>query len=568
MAEEHLKIVIVGGVACGPKAAARARRRDAHAEITVIERGSLLSYAGCGLPYYIGGSIPELDGLRSTQYGAVRDEEFFDSVKGINARTHTLAESIDRKNKTVNVRDLATGKTDAVKYDKLVLATGATPLKPPVEGLDLEKVFFVHVPSDAQRLREQVEEGEIDKAVFIGGGRIALEVTESFFAQAVDSVIVELEETILPTMLDPEVAASLAGALRKQGVEIFVSEKVLRIEGDEEGKACKVVTDAREIETDAVIVATGVRPNVQLAAEAGLEIGETGAIVVNERMQTSDPDILAGGDCVECTSRVTGKKVYAPLGSTANRHGRIIGDNVTGGDATFPGIVGTSVMKTMGVNVSSTGITERQARALGYDVLTCIVPWMDKAHYYPGGKAIMVKMIADAHDGRVLGAQVVGPGDVTKRTDVLATALTNRATIDDVANLDLGYAPPYSTALDSVTHAANLLKNKRDGLAKSLTIREMREKIERGEDFVLLDVREKNEVEKAKLEDKRVLAIPLSRLRKSTDEIPKGKEVICYCQLGMRSYEACRTLEGMAFDNVKFLEGGLRFWSEITGTDS
>ena len=568
MAEEHPRIVIIGGVACGPKAAARARRRDAKAEIIVIERGSFLSYAGCGLPYYIGGSIPELDGLRSTQYGVVRDEEFFDSVKGIKVRTGTLAESIDRKNKTVSVKNLATGETDAVGYDKLVLATGASPLKPPIEGLELNKVFFVHVPTDAQRLREQVEEGEIDKAVFIGGGRIALEVTEAFFAQAVDSVIVELEETILPTMLDSEVADSLAGALRKQGVEIFVSEKVLRIEADEEGNACKVITDAREIETDAVIVATGVRPNVQLAADAGLEIGETGAIVVNDRLQTSDPDILAGGDCVECTSLVTGKKVYAPLGSTANRHGRVIGDNVTGGDSTFPGIVGTSVMKTMGVNVSSTGLTERQARALGYDVLTCVVPWMDKAHYYPGGKALMVKMVADAKDGRVLGAQVVGPGDVTKRTDVIATALTARSTIDDIANLDLGYAPPYSTALDSVTHAANVLKNKLSGLAKSITTQELKDRIERDEDFVLLDVREANEVEKSKLEDKRVLEIPLSRLRASLDEIPKDKEVICYCQLGMRSYEACRTLEGMEFGNVKYLEGGLRFWSEVSGVDS
>jgi NADPH-dependent 2,4-dienoyl-CoA reductase/sulfur reductase-like enzyme/rhodanese-related sulfurtransferase len=548
--------------------AARARRRDAKAEITVIERGPFLSYAGCGLPYYIGGSIPEIDGLRSTQYGVVRDEEFFDSVKGITARTHTLAESIDRKNKVLTVKNLQTGETEEITYDKLVLATGASPVRPPIEGLDLTNVFAVHVPSDAQQLREKVEEGEIDKAVFIGGGRIALEVTESFFAQAVDSVIIDLMDTILPAALDPEVAESLASALRKQGVEIFCSEKVLRIEGDEDGCACKVVTDAREIETDAVVVAAGVRPNVQLAAEAGLEIGETGAMVVTERLQTSNPDIYAGGDCVECTSLVTGKKVYAPLGSTANRHGRVIGDNITGGDATFPGIVGTGVMKTMGVNVASTGLTERQARAMGYELLTCIVPWMDKAHYYPGGKPIMVKMIADAADGRILGAQAVGPGDVTKRIDVLATALSHRATIDDVANLDLGYAPPYSTALDSVTHAANVLRNKRDGLARSVTIHELREKMERDEDFVLLDVREANEVEKAKLEDKRLRGIPLSILRKSAGEIPTGKEVVCYCQLGMRSYEACRTLESMGFSDVKYLEGGLRFWSEVEGSDS
>lgn len=563
MGTDSLKIVIVGGVACGPKAAARARRRDPDAEIIIIERGPLLSYAGCGLPYYIGGSIPDLDGLRSTQYGVLRDEEFFRSVKNVEARTRTLAESIDREKKTLGVKNLDSGKTEAVAYDKLVLATGASPVRPPVEGLELDRVFFVHVPDDARRLRELVEGGEVDKAVFVGAGRIALEVTESLFAHAVDAVIVEMEGSILPTVLDPEIAATVAAALREDGVEIFVSEKVLRIEGNDEGQVCKVVTEAREIPADMVVVATGVKPNVQLAAEAGLDIGETGAIAVNDRLQTSDPDIYAGGDCVECVSLVTGKKIYAPLGSTANRHGRVIGDNVTGGNAAFPGIVGTSVMKTMGVNVSSAGLNERQAKDLGCDVITCIVPWMDRAHYYPGGKPVLVKMVADAKDGRLLGAQVVGPGDVTKRIDVLATALTSRATIDDVANLDLGYAPPYSTALDSVAHAANLLKNKRDGIAKSVTPMEVRERMKRDEDFLLLDVREMSEMEKSKLEDRRVCAIPLSRLRTSSEEIPKDKELICLCQLGMRSYDACRTLEGMGFEDVKFLEGGLSFWSEV-----
>jgi rhodanese-related sulfurtransferase len=224
-------------------------------------------------------------------------------------------------------------------------------------------------------------------------------------------------------------------------------------------------------------------------------------------------------------------------------------------------------MKTMGVNVASTGITERLARESGYSVITCIVPWMDKAHYYPGGKPVLVKMMADAKDGRLLGAQVVGPGDVTKRIDVVATALTSRATIDGVANLDLGYAPPYSTALDSIAHAANLLKNKRDGLAKTITAAELRERMSRDEDFAIVDVREMSEVEKSKLQDRRVCAIPLSRLRASKEEIPKDKELICLCQLGMRSYDACRTLEGMGFKDVKFLEGGLRFWAETSDLD-
>ncbi|UCD59079.1 MAG: FAD-dependent oxidoreductase [Candidatus Hydrogenedentota bacterium] len=562
------RIVIIGGVACGPKVAARARRRDLDAEITIIEKGSLLSYAGCGLPYYIGGSIPELDGLRKTQYGTVRDEEFFRNFKGVDARTHMVAESIDREPKKVRVRNLETGATEDFPYDKLVLATGASPVRPSIEGLELNRVFFVHVPDDAKRLRELVEGGEVDKAVFIGGGRIAVEVAESLFAHAVDAAIVEMEDSILPTLLDPEIAASVASALREQGIEIFLSEKVVRIEGNAEGQACRVVTETRGIPADMVIVATGVRPNVDLAAAAGLAIGETGAIAVNEYLQTSDPDIYAGGDCVECTSLVTGRKVYAPLGSTANRHGRVIGDNVTGGEATFPGIVGTSVMRTMGINVSGTGVTERQAKALGYAVITCIVPSMDRAHYYPGAKLVLVKMVADAKDGRLLGAQVVGPGDVTKRVDVLATALTSGATIDDVANLDLGYAPPYSTALDSVAHAANVLKNKRDGMARSVTPAELQQRISQGEEFVLLDVREMSEVEKSKMEDGRVCAIPMSQLRASGKEIPRGKELICLCHIGMRSYEACRALEGMGFADAKFLEGGLKFWFEVADSDA
>ena len=565
MGTDGNRIVIIGGVACGPKAAARARRRDAGVEIILIEQGPWLSYAGCGLPYYVGGSIPELDGLRKTQYGAVRDEDFFNAVKGIDARTGTVAESIDRKAKTVTARNLETGESETIEYDKLVIATGASPIKPPIEGLESDCVFFMHVPPDAERLRGMIEEDEIEKAVFIGGGRIALEVTEAFFSQAVDSVIVEMEETILPTVLDPEMAASVEHSLRSQGVEIFTSEKVLRIEKNDGESACKVITENREIETDAVIVATGVRPNVGLAANAGLDIGGTGAIVVNERMQTSDPDIYAGGDCAECTNRVTGKKSYVPLGSTANRHGRVIGDNITGGDATFPGIVGTGVMKTMGVNVATTGITEREARALGIDVLACVVPWMDRAHYYPGGKAIMIKMVADAADGRVLGAQAIGPGDVTKRIDVVAAALTGRATIDDVANIDVGYAPPYATALDAMAHAANLLRNKRDGLAISIMPAALRERMGNGSDFVLLDVREEGEVEKSPLDDSRVCSIPLSRLSASAEDVPRDKELICFCRLGMRSYEACRTLEGMGVGDVKFLEGGLRLWEETGG---
>lgn len=560
------KIVIIGGVACGPKAAARARRRDSHADITILERGALLSYAGCGLPYYIGGAIPEYDGLRKTQYGVVRDEQFFDSVKGIKVRTRTAAEKIDRKKKIVHVKDLASDSTEEIPYDKLVLATGASPVRPPIKGLELERVFFVHHPADALRMRELIEGGEVDKAVLIGAGRISLEVSESLFAHAVDAVIVELEDSVLPAMLDPEIAATVANALRSEGVQVETGKKVLEIQTNADGQACGVLTESGEIAADMVVVATGVKPNVELAAAAGLEIGKTGAIAVNDCLQTSDSDIYAGGDCAECVNLVTGKKVYAPLGSTANRHGRIIGDNVTGETSKFPGIVGTSVMKTLGVNIAATGLTEREARDMGYSVLTSLVPWMDRAHYYPGGKPILTKLVADEKTGRILGGQVVGPGDVTKRIDTIAAALSGRATIEEAANLDVGYAPPYSTALDGIAHAANVLLNKRAGLAKSISAAEVRARIKRNEDFILLDVREANEVEKNSFDDRRVVAIPLSRLRTAKDEIPRDKELVCFCQLGMRSYEACRTLEGMGFDKVKYLEGGYRFWSESADT--
>ncbi len=560
--------MVIGGVACGPKAAARARRRDPRADIVLIEQGPWLSYAGCGLPYYIGGSIPEIDGLRTTQYGAVRNEKFFATVKGIDARTRTVAESIDRENKFLTVRDLGTGETGIIDYDKLVIATGASPVRPPIEGLDHDRVFFMHVPADAERLRGLIEDGEIDKAVFVGGGRIALEVTEAFFAQAINSVIIEREDSLLPTVLDPEMAASVAYALRNQGVEIFTSEGVLRIERSEGGPACRVITETLEIAADAVIVVTGVKPNTGLAVDAGLDIGKTGAIAVNSRLQTSDPDIYAGGDCVECMNLVSGEKVYVPLGSTANRHGRVIGDNIVGGDSTFPGIVGTAAMRTMGVNVAVTGITERRAKSLGYDTLSCVAPWMDRAHFYPGGKPIMIKMVADAAGGRLLGAQAVGAGDVTKRIDVLATALMHGATIDDIANLDIGYAPPYSTALDNIAHAANLLRNKRDGLAESITPMELRRRSERDEDFVLLDVREQDEVEKSGIKADHVCAIPLSRLSNSTDDLPEDKELICFCKLGMRSYEACCMLKGMGVRDAKFLEGGLRLWTETDASSA
>lgn len=557
------QIVIVGGVACGPKAAARARRRDPEAEITLIEKGDYLSYAGCGLPYYIGGGVRSFEGLMSTPYGVVRDPDYFEDFKGLNVRVGTLAEKIDRDRSVVQVKDLKSGEKDEIPYDSLVLATGASPAGLPIPGTDLGRVFSLHVPQDALRIRELVEGGEVDRAVLIGGGRISLEASEALFAHAVDSVVVEMEDQLVPTGLDPEMAALITSELEANDAEVYTSERAVRLEGDDNGNVCRVVTDSQTLDADMVLVAVGVRPNADLARDAGLRRTDSGAIWVDEFLRTSDPNIYAGGDCVECPHILSGEHVYAPLGSTANRHGRIIGDNITGGNEKFPGVVGTWVMKVMRINVAATGWTEQEARKRGRNVSTCLIPATDHAHYFPGGKTFTLKMVVDGDNRRFLGAQIIGPGDVTKRIDILATALRFGSSVDDVANLDLAYAPPYSTALDSVIHAANVIRNKLDGTVASISPTELQERVRAGEPVLVVDVRESAEVEKSPIEGVDVLTVPLGDIRKRTAEIPQDKDLVCVCAVGLRGYEASKALAGAGFSRSCFLDGGLRVWEVL-----
>ncbi|MBN1343872.1 MAG: FAD-dependent oxidoreductase [Phycisphaerae bacterium] len=554
------RIVVIGGVACGPKAAARAGRRDPNAKITIIERGPYVSYAGCGLPYFVGGTVPELNGLMTTTYGAVRDAAYFSAVKAVDLKLRTEALSIDRQAKTVRVRNLEDDREEDIPYDKLVVATGAEAWSPPIQGLDLDRVLSLHVPPDAVRMRELVEGGEVDHAVIIGAGRTGLETAEALFGQAVDVTIVELADQMLPTTLDADMACLLASLLPKDAAAIRTGEKVLRLEGAD-GVVTKVVTDKGEIECDMVLMAVGVRPNVGLAKAAGLEIGATGAIAVDDHCRTSDPDVYAGGDCAECLHRLTGKKVFAPLGSTANRHGRVIGDNLTGGDEVFPGVVGTGILKVLGINVAGTGLTETAARKEGYDVIACIAPSQDHAHYYPGAKSFVPKLVADAKTGKLLGGQFVGRGDVAKRADVLATAITFGATLRDVANLDLAYAPPFSTAIDALATAANVARNKQAGIARSISPADLRAIMDRGEPVVVLDVRERREVEKHPIGNGDAISIPLSELRKRVTELPVDKPVFCLCPRAVRAYEASVILRDAGLTQTRFVEGGMHLWS-------
>lgn len=337
-------------------------------------------------------------------------------------------------------------------------------------------------------------------------------------------------------------------------------QPVIGFEGDQNGWVRKVITKDRELETSLVFLAVGAKPNTKLAQECGLTIGSTGGVAVNAYLQTSDPDIYAGGDCVENVDLITKQRILTPLGSTANKHGRVIGTNVTGGRETFPGVLGTTIAKIFDYNVGRVGLSEFQTKEAGYDMVTCLVPGQEYVTYYPGSREILIKLVAARSNNKLLGGQVVGPGDVAKRIDVLATALTFGATVDDLANLDLAYAPPYNNALDPLHHAANVIRNKGSGYAKALSPMEVKNKIEKGDDFILLDVRSPSEWESERLEVPQARLIPLGELRQNLSVLPKDAEIVTLCRVSVRAYQAQRILDGAGFRRVKFMDGSLAAW--------
>jgi len=554
MKESSTKIVVIGGVACGPKAASRARRCDPRAKITIIEQGKLISYAGCGLTYYISGVLEGQDTLLT------RTPWYFKKVMDIDVLTRTQVLDINRGTHQVETLNLKTGQRAVIDYDKLVLATGATPIVPPLEGRDLKGVFTLNTIQDADAILSFVASQKVQRVVIVGAGLIGIEAAEALVSRGVNVTVVEVLDWVLPTLLDTEVAAFLTRHLEEKGVNLLPSQKVIGFEGDEDRRVRCVLIDNARVEADLVLLAIGVRPNVKLAQDAGLAIGTTGAISINDYLETSDPDIYAGGDCVENTSLITGSKVYTPMGSTANKHGRVIGTNVTGGRDRFPGVLGTVMLKAFDYNVGRVGLSENEAREAGFEVVTALVPAPDHAHYYPGSEEILVKLVADVNTHRILGGQVVGRGEAAKRNDVLVTALALGCKAETLANLDLGYAPPYSSAMDPLHHAANVILNKCSRLAKALSPAEVKTKMDRGEDFIFLDIREMSEWQEWRIEAPQVKLLPQTILREQLDQLPKDKEIITFCLRSVRAYQAQRTLEGTGFRYVKFMDGSLIAW--------
>ncbi|MDR3590199.1 MAG: FAD-dependent oxidoreductase [Negativicutes bacterium] len=552
------KIVVIGAVAAGLKAAAKAKRCDPAAQITVVEKGSLISYGACGLPYYVAGDVADLGRLSATAAGEVRDIAYFKNVKGIDVLTESLATKIDRAAKTVTVKNLSSGREEALPYDKLVIATGAEPVMPNLPGVKLENIFRFWYPDDARAIRAGLEKGRFQNAVIVGAGLIGIEMAEALSLWEVRVTLVEMKEQIFPAILDKEIAEAVAKYLEEKGITVLTGEKVARFNGTDALQ--EVVTDKRVIAADLVIMAAGVRPNVELARSAGLAIGETGAIAVDEYLTTSDPDIYAGGDCVENIHRLSGKKVFLPMGSTANKHGRIIGVNLCGGREKFGGVLGTALVKVLDMNVGRVGLTEAAARELGCEIITVLTAGHDRPHYMPAARLISVKLIVDVRSRKLLGAQAFGEGEVAKRIDVLATAMNFGATVDDLFAIDLGYAPPYSSPIDNAAVAATTLMNKLEGRFKGISPLAAKELLDAGTP-VFVDVRTPQECKQSRLDSSgNIRYIPLGQLRQRLNELGRDDEIVAFCKISLRGYEAALILEGEGFDNVKVLEGGLQSW--------
>ena len=544
------RLLVIGGVAAGPKVAAKARRGDPDMEIVVYQEEDEISYAGCGLPYYISGVIGERDDLISRTPGKF-------ALEGIRILKNRRIENINVQNHVIFGQKIGSGESFTDHYDRLVIATGAYPIRPKIEGIDLNHIFYLRSIFDADAIFERIRTENIRNVVIAGGGYIGLEMAESLIHRGKNVTIVELAPQIL-TLFDEDFAGILRQYLEKKGVKVFTSEGIKALRG-KEGKVTHVQTVSREIEADAVLMSLGIRPQVELAKQAGLRIGETGAIWINEKMETSAEGIYAAGDCVETTHLITGKKVWIPLGSTANKQGRVIGVNVCGGNATFLGVMGTTVFKTFDFNVAKTGLNMREAEKEGFHPIQAIVRGHDRAHYYPGRKESTLKVIADKETGRILGGQAIGEGPSDKFIDILAMALHAKMTCRELGNVDLAYAPPFSPVLSPIIVAANVIMNKLEGRVGGIQASEVREKLQTSkENFQVLDVREEDEVKQKRIPNS--TWIPYGELKKRLNELDKGKEIAVHCESGLRSYKACLNLQHEGFKNVKNIDGGMLCW--------
>jgi CoA-dependent NAD(P)H sulfur oxidoreductase len=446
------RLVVIGGVAAGMSAASRARRLNPKIEIMVFEKSGFVSYGSCGLPYFVS------DVIKAPENLVVYDAKFFKEKRNIDVYLHHEVLKIFPAKRSVLVKDLEKDKEFEVGYDKLVIATGARAVKPNIKGIDLNGIFTIRFLEDGIAIKNFIRENSPKKALIIGAGYIGMEMAEALVSLGIDVTIVEVMPNILGSM-DDEINEVVEAELQKNGVKLLKSTSVVEFVGD--GFVRKaILNNDSSLDVDLVIVGAGIKPNSEIARDAGIEIGRSGAIAVNQRMETNIPGVFAAGDCAEAFHLVLGRPVYIPLGTTANKQGKVAGENAVGGNAIFKGIVGTAVFKVFELEVARTGISEKQAKEEGIDYVSTVIEHSSRAHYYPGGSKIRVKLIAERRTGRLLGAEMVGRDGVAKRIDVFATALHARMSVDEIAGLDLSYAPPFAPVWDPILIAANDIEKK------------------------------------------------------------------------------------------------------------
>ena len=545
-----MKVVIVGGVAGGATAAARIRRLDEQAEIVVFERSGYISYANCGLPYYIGDVITDPEEL------TLQTPESFFSRFRVDMKVRHEVTAIHPERKTVSVKNLETDEVFEESYDKLILSPGAKPTQPRLPGVGIDKLFTLRTVEDTFRIKEYINQNHPKSAVLAGGGFIGLELAENLRELGMDVTIVQRPKQLM-NPFDADMASMIHSEMRKHGVKLALGYTV---EGFEErnGGVDVLLKDNAPLHDDMVVLAIGVTPDTALAREAGLELGIKGSIVVNDRMETSVPDIYAAGDAVQVKHYVTGEDALISLAGPANKQGRIIADNICGGDSRYLGSQGSSVIKVFDMTAATTGINETNARKAGLDVDTVILSPMSHAGYYPGGKVMTMKVVFEKGTYRLLGAQIVGYDGVDKRIDVLATAIHAGLKATQLKDLDLAYAPPYSSAKDPVNMAGFMIDNISKGL-KQWHLHDA-DKLPRDGSVILLDTRTAWEYSSGHIEG--FVNIPVDELRERLDEIEPGKPVYVICQSGLRSYIATRILEGYGYEAYNFA-GGFRFYDAV-----
>lgn len=553
-------VLFVGGVALGSKAACRFKRLVPDAQATLIDQDQFISYGGCGIPFYVSGDVNDIADLQKTSFHMLRDENFFNTCKDVNVRTRTRVERIDRQNKTVIVKG-PDGATAELAYDQLVLGTGSKPRQLDIPGADLPGVFHVANLHDAGAVKARITAGEVSKAVIIGGGFIGLEMAEAMADMwEVDTTVVEYMNQIMPGFVSPVFARMAMNQMMAHGVHFFVDEQVTAIEGS--GRVEAVVTNKRKIPADMVIMAVGVTPNVDLARDAGLEIGPTGGIVVDAHLRTSDPFIFSGGDCAEIRNLLTGNPAYIPLGSMANRQGRVIGTNLAGGNAVFKGAVGSFAVKIFEAALAGAGLSITGALKAGFDAVSVQMAQLDRAHFYPSKAMMFLEMVVDKKTRTVLGVQGFGEnGDaVVGRINTVAAILEDRPTVDRFINVEMAYSPPFSAALDILNALADVAENVLDGLLEPMEVTAFEKIWKNDADRRYLVVDCRAHADGGPFAEKypdRWVNIPQDEIKARVGELPKDRELILMCNTGTRAYEAQINLRQMGVKTAGSVAGGM-----------